>query len=150
MSAFSRLLGVLGRVYAVRKDAHWGDRSSVRMPKRLSSPRYRVSSNEALVGWWVGEKFCKFPAKFRVLSLKRALIVMRRIPPGEDVWGALVKPVRTSWYVTQVHRVKENLNGLVDVELLFRGTSDANHFKALISKGEFNAKLRWPRLRRRY
>lgn len=150
MSAFSRLLGVLSRVYAVNKDAHWGDRSSVRLPNRSSSPRYRVSSNEALVGWWAGEKFCKFPAKFRVLSLRRALIVTRRIPPGEDVWVALVKPVRTSWYATQVHRIKENLIGLVEVELLFRATSDASHFKALISKGEFNAKLRWPRLRRRY
>ncbi len=152
MSAISRLLGVLGWDVAPGKDGLWSERSAGRVSERSSSPRYQASRNEALLGWCIGEKFIKYPAQFRIVGLRGALIVTRQMPPTEHVWVALARPVKTRWYATQVYRVRKNSQGLVEVELAFRATSDANHFKALICKGEFNAKSfqRSPRLRSRY
>jgi PilZ domain len=136
MSAFNRLLNVLGLDSAAVKESAWGESPPADLSERRSSPRYPTSPNEADMGWWAGgERFYKVAAQFRNLSSGGALIVTREMPPHEYVWIGFTKSGETRWCPVRVVRARETSVGLFEVGLAFRATCDSDRFTALIQRG---------------
>src|SRR5271166_2467703 len=135
MSTLNRLLVALGWDSPAEKDSPWGEHPPVKLSERRSSPRYPVSPNEALMGWWVGERIHKVKAQFRDVSLGGALIVTIEMPPYKYVWISLTKSIATRWCPVRIVKVRETSVGLIEVGLAFKETRDSDLFNVLVQRG---------------
>jgi hypothetical protein len=131
MSTFTRLFRGFADGRTANDERSWGESPSVTRPERRSSPRYFVTANHVLVGWWVGELFRSTDAYADDVSSGGAMILTTELPAQQHVWIALAKPQKTRWYPAKVVWVRESSYGLFRVGLAFNVRGESNFFKAL-------------------
>ncbi len=134
MSAISRLLFALGWISPPEQDLCWGERPPVKPSERRSSPRHPATSNEAYIGWWVGEEFHSVAAQFRDIRSGGALILTLEAPTSKHVWIGLAKPVVTRWCPVRVVRERETSVGLIEIGLAFEASCDSVLLKVLVQR----------------
>jgi hypothetical protein len=132
MSTMNRLLGVLGWVTPNEEDFCWGDPPPVKPSDRRSSPRHVATPNEAHLGWWVGEGFHSVAGQFHDISAGGAMIFTTEVPPYQEVWIGLAKPVETRWCPVKVVRWRKIADGLIEVGLAFHSPCDSALFDVVV------------------